>query len=299
MMDWIRDATSPALILGNGINLYTRRGPSRTWDDLLLRLWKNQTGQERRALPEGLSLTEFYDLLEIKNDNASLQSAFCRGMEEWTPTPAHEAMVRWAQRFGVPVLTTNFDLNLSRSIGLETMRHLDSRGFTYFYPWKSCFSPEPVTDPASEFGIWHINGLINYPKSIRLGLSHYMGSVQRARAAIQGSSGTSLYARGDGSRWTGFDSWLHAVFHCDLIIVGLGLKENEVFLRWLLIERARYFRRFPDRRRRAHYLYSGDALPRGQEFFFEAIGLESHRFAEYRDLYEGLPAVDLGKTGAS
>lgn len=45
--------------------------------------------------------------------------------------------------------------------------------------------------------------------------------------------------------WDGAASWLHIVFNSPLLIFGLGLEENEVFFRWLLIERARYFKKFP------------------------------------------------------
>ena len=39
-----------------------------------------------------------------------------------------------------------------------------------------------------------------------------------------------------------------------MFIFGLSLAENEVFLRWLLIQRAKYYRKFPERGHSAWYL---------------------------------------------
>ena len=40
--------------------------------------------------------------------------------------------------------------------------------------------------------------------------------------------------------WNGHKSWLHIWFNIPLIIFGLTYEQDEVFLRWLLIERKRY-----------------------------------------------------------
>ena len=42
------------------------------------------------------------------------------------------------------------------------------------------------------------------------------------------------------SNWSGYYTWLHAFFNKDLFIFGLKLNNDEVFLRWLLIQRAKY-----------------------------------------------------------
>jgi hypothetical protein len=85
-----------------------------------------------------------------------------------------------------------------------------------------------------------------------------MGSVQRARGWIH-SGEQRLFGGKDRTTWTGRYSWLHVVFNKPLPILGLGLGETEVFLRWLLIERARYFAKFPKRAQKAWSVHKPDA----------------------------------------
>ena len=79
------------------------------------------------------------------------------------------------------------------------------------------------------------------------------------------------------------------MFHKPLLFLGLGLDENEVFLRWLLIERARYFLKFPDRRQPAWYVFthnSHDVRERGKQFFLEAVGVACVRTGSYDAIWE-------------
>jgi hypothetical protein len=79
---------------------------------------------------------------------------------------------------------------------------------------------------------------------------------------------------------------MHVVFNMPLLIVGLGLEENEVFLRWLLIERAKYFRQFPSRRHDAWYVYSDEDPPAdGKRFFLRGIGIEPVRARNFDEIY--------------
>jgi hypothetical protein len=115
-----------------------------------------------------------------------------------------------------------------------------------------------------------------------------MGSVQRARGWIH-SGEQRLFGGKDRTTWTGRYSWLHVVFNKPLLILGLGLGETEVFLRWLLIERARYFAKFPKRAQKAWYVHkpdAGDDAEAGERFFLEEIGINYVAAADYRDIYE-------------
>ncbi|MDP3549251.1 MAG: hypothetical protein Q8R81_02530 [Novosphingobium sp.] len=89
--------------------------------------------------------------------------------------------------------------------------------------------------------------MAKYKTSIRLGLSHYMGSVRRAGGWLHGRSDENPFRAKNRREWQGARTWLHLLFNKPLLFVGLGLAENEVFLRWLLIEQAKYFRTFFDR----------------------------------------------------
>ncbi len=55
-------------------------------------------------------------------------------------------------------------------------------GIHRLLPWESYYGEHAVVRPSECFAIWHINGMAQYHRSVRLGLTHYMGSVQRARS---------------------------------------------------------------------------------------------------------------------
>lgn len=182
-----------------------------------------------------------------------------------------------------------FRCGLEHAAGCTLFRPTD-RSFTDFYPWECHFADQEVENPCAGFGIWHINGMAQYARSIRLGLTHYMGSVQRARGWIH-SGDRRLFGGKERAYWQGHRSWLHVIFNKPLLILGLGLQENEVFLRWLLIERARYFAKFPKRAQKAWYVHkpdSKDGAEAGKHFFLEELGIRCVRVADYSEIYENV-----------
>lgn len=281
-----RHPANLAIILGNGINRYNNNDGLSSWDAMLLELWERHTDDDPSDIPLGISLTEFYDALDLssKREFKSLQKEFCDLMAAWNAKAHHRDIVAWAKNHASPVLTTNFDETLANSLGLK-MRHASAVKFTDFYPWGSYFSDKEVNNPATEFAIWHINGVKRYSRSVRLGLSHYMGSVERARALIHKGGRKRLYADKTGQYWNGKDTWLHIIFNNDLLFLGLGLDTSEVFLRWLLIERAKYFREVPERRKNTYYVYAGRDLSPGQTIFLRSVGCEIIKEDSYDALY--------------
>jgi hypothetical protein len=275
-----------ALIIGNGINRYNSEPGLTSWDAMLLELWERHTRDYPKDIPLGISLTEFYDALDLSSQMVSknLQKEFCSLLDGWKAKEHHYRLMHWAQVHAVPVLTTNFDETLSDCLSL-TLHHADAKRFTDFYPWSSYFAAQEVNNPAAEFALWHINGIKRYSRSIRLGLSHYMGSVERARALIHKGGSNRLFSNKTPNEWAGRATWLHCVFNNDLVFIGLGLDTSEIFLRWLLIERAKYFKHFPTRSRRAYYLHAGRDLPQGQVIFLRSVGCELIKLPGYDQLY--------------
>jgi hypothetical protein len=279
-----------ALVIGNGINRFDAPATANSWEDLLSTLARTCIGPAHRGVPAGVSPTEFYDIVDLAAARAAtdnLQSQFCKLMAGWTPLPQHGFVTAWARRWSVPILTTNFESTLAEACGAR-LRRCGSDRFTAFYPWSSCFAPAPVDDPLKSFAIWHVNGQQRYRQSIRLGLAHYMGSVERARGWMQ-RSGSRLFRGDDIRNWPGARTWLQAFLHKPLLFMGLGLEQNEVFLRWLLIERARYFNRFPARRQAGWYVHAGPAasLDAGKAFFLRGVGIEPVAVKDYAQIYGG------------
>jgi hypothetical protein len=277
-----------ALVIGNGINLYGPAHHTNSWHDLLVKLAGKHLPAKLRSVPAGVALTEFYDVLELKSTvgtgGPTLQQEFCDLMASWRYYEHHKRIVEWAQDSDRPILTTNFEQILSDA-GKCTLHRTKKDGFTDYYPWESYYGTNDLDNPNERFGIWHVNGMQHYRRSVRLGLSHYMGSVERARGWLHKGNERRLFAGKNVREWDGAASWLHIVFNSPLLIFGLSLEENEVFFRWLLIERARYFKKFPDRKKDAWYVYSGKLNNDGKQFFLEGVGVVPLHLASYDDIY--------------
>lgn len=275
-----------ALVIGNGIH---RFGPQRvnSWDDLLLKLaCKNDI--DLAEMPQGASATEIFDVIELqaRRPSGELARDFCDLMSGWRPLNHHKEIMDWSIRHAVPILTTNFDEVLSEAVDARLMRP-NVKGFTDWYPWDSRYALNLLDDPCGGFGIWHINGMARYARSIRLGLTHYMGSVQRTRDWLHRGE-ERLFEANNRFKWAGRYTWVHIIFNKPLLIFGLGLHENEVFLRWLLIERARYFSKFENRRNPAWYVYNdnpNDTTQKGRHFFLEKIGIQCIKAKDYDAIY--------------
>jgi hypothetical protein len=241
-----------------------------------------------RKVPLGIALTEFYDVLVLKSTKprtgTTLQQEFCNLLASWRYYDHHQRIVEWAQESDTPILTTNFEQALSDA-GKCTMYRTKTDGFTDYYPRETYYGTKEVYNPIKGFGIWHVNGMQFYSRSVRLGLSHYMGSVERARGWLHKGNERSLFSGKNVHEWAGAASWLHIVFNCPLLIFGLSLEENEVFFRWLLIERARYFKKFPDRKKDAWYVYAGKPNNDGKQFFLEGVGIAPLHVASYDEIY--------------
>lgn len=285
-----RHSRDLALIVGNGVN---RHGPGarHDWKALLQELALKHL-QEEPEIPEGVALTEYFDFLELRSDKLGanqLQKEFCDLLKGWTASEQHKRIVQWATAHEAPILTTNFDNTLSAAgeCGFYSLFRPGptAKQPTDYYPWESYYGHRRLTGPCDGFGIWHINGLQRYPRSVRLSLTHYMGSVARAREWIHSSADSSIFSGKNMEGWRGRNTWLHIVFNKSLFIFGLGLGQSEVFLRWLLIERARYFKRFPERRHRAWYAVNSDELSPEKRYFLRSIDVTPVAVDGYAELY--------------
>ena len=185
----------------------------------------------------------------------------------------------------IPILTTNYDHLMSSALGLNKYR-LPGK-FTAFYPWNVYFSDKELANPSVGFGIWHINGMVDYIQSIKIGLSDYMGNVERAREMIQGDYFSDFFVGKDQQKWSGYYSWMHILFNKDLFIFGLSLDENEVFLRWLLLQRAKYA---IIKNRTIKGWFFDTKISIGKKFFLEKLGIEAHEIS-HDELYNALSDI--------
>ncbi len=285
-----------AFLVGNGINRYPNNQTAFSWEDLLIIVWNKFSKEKIIKIPNGISLTEFYDLLDVETSNFSatnskIQKEICEMLKKSEYSNHHSKFLQKAKQLNSPVLTTNFDLNLPHSLELKSFK--DESSIKY-YPWTIYFSNEKLENPTNGFGVWYINGYINSHFSLRLGLSHYMGSVGKARKSLYREvDDTGLFKCKDIKQWHGRNTWLDIFFKKSLCIFGLTLNENEVFIRWLLIERAKYFNKFPLMKKdiKSYYVFNknkdcDDINFEGKKNFLKKIGFEMIGVENYDDIYK-------------
>lgn len=289
-----RNRNDIAFIFGNGINYYHNEN-NVSWHGLLLDLWDKYSFNTQSIIPKGITFTEFYDILEIqnyrkKNLGSQLQKDVAELMNAWEPSPSQNIILNRIVELDAPLLTTNFDDLIPKSLELKFYK-LQKENFTDYYPWSCYFSNKVLSDPIEGFGVWYINGMISYQRSVKLGLTEYMGNVERARRLIHLDSELFSFKGKNQHLWSGYKTWLHVFFNKSLLISGLGLDENEVFIRWLLIERAKYFRRFPDRKHKGWFLTSKESRNKqdeGKKLFLKSLGFEIIELKSYKELYENI-----------
>lgn len=294
-----------AFLIGNGINLYKSNGSSRTrgtiyksWREILVELWHDYIGdglvirRGREEFPEGITYPEIFDLIEMSYFRREslvneIQKKICEDMKDWTPTEHHKNFTKLALQLNAPVLTTNYDHNFVMNVSIMLMK-LKGYKSNDFYPWSKYYGKPDILDyPTNGFGVWHIHGLIDHPRSLRIGLSHYAGAIQKARYMIH-KGDDSLFTGKNVHNWTGSKTWLHIVFNKSIMIAGLSLETNETFLRWLLLERKRYFDKFPARNHNGWYIVTkADAKKTiGRTLFLKNAGFELIEIDEWGDFYE-------------
>lgn len=219
----------------------------------------------------------------------SIKKQIAKDMAKWKNDDV-SIFVQYAKNINAPIMTTNYDKVLEKSINCKKIikkkfnssEGMNKRDFSDFYPWNVYYSDKEYSD----FGIWHINGILDYPRSIKLGLCDYMGCVEKARKMIlQGRSvfGIDTFNENDTNYWPGHNTWLHYIFNKNLFIFGLGLNEDEVFLRWLLIQRAKFSTTF---QRPVKGWYVTKDINDGKKIFLEALGFEVIIIKDFKTLYE-------------
>ncbi len=319
-----------AFLIGNGINNYA--GINRlngekplSWKELLKRIggidFKDY--QKGENVKEGISYTEIFDALEshnlkerIKQENPGnntersidgfsvlfaneLKQKVCNEVKYWELEDKVSNMLQSIRRRNAPILTTNFDLSISKKMDdlfpYEMKYQVFGRGKgSEVYPWSYYYGDDYLYNPCNDFGIWHLQGIATKPQSLCLGLSDYIRIAKKAWGLIHNEKmfETDTFEGKNTNNWKGYRTWLHILFNKSLFVFGLQLEENETFLRWLLIQRAKYYALFNERSHKGWYVYpkkeEGNAGFYGKKVFLEKVGFEMLPVDSYKVIYEDL-----------
>lgn len=200
------------------------------------------------------------------------------------------SLLCYAQKEGIPILTTNYDHAIENLLKLQEYQLPKHDCNQHLYPVSTYFSDKPLINATDGFGIWHINGMVGYQNSIRLGLCDYMDLVQYLRGLMQINRdyGMESFVALNCKEWVGKQTWLDIIFKKSLFIFGLGLNEDEVPLRWLLLQRERYNSMFNRGLKGWYVALKKDEVSANKRLFFENVGINIVQVDNYQILYEDL-----------
>ncbi|MBR2031586.1 MAG: SIR2 family protein [Alistipes sp.] len=211
-------------------------------------------------------------------------------LKEWNPNDAIKRMISILYCNNIPLLTTNYDATFEKSFEMterklalpNKKRSVDTYPYNYYYTKKGGIG---LNSPNDGFGIWHINGMASHSRSIRLGLSDYMGLVERTRGMIHGRDrfGIGLY---EGCVDKTTNTWIDIIFKKSLLISGLALEENEVFLRWILIQRAKWVNSTRSAQKGWYIQGPKDNIDEGKKLFLKSVGFDIVKVPDYKVIYE-------------
>lgn len=262
---------------------------NQSWKDLLISLSEDNIIDDT-IFGSDLSYPEFFDALSLQNKDdlnyyLTLKNELCHEIAAWEHIEYHKSLVEFARSSQLPILTTNFDLTLIDNIIGEIYQNIpDNRNrkphkvegtrFTDYYPWYSYYCENSLdleeNSVVSQFAIWHIHGIVCYPRSLNISAIDYGNHISRyKKLRLQ-----NLRQAG-GNNWQWKNSWLEIFFKCDLLIVGLALSSQETSLRWLLMQREKLFRDNILPRKRTVYVVNRehDSLTEGKKYFFQVLNI--------------------------
>ena len=285
------------VLLGNGlinyIHYHNKLPNELTWHELLLKMAKKflpNSEIERYLRPykgknannQDISYQEvFTSMTQAIDENLHEKIALEMKKMSSTTSDFHRRFCTKLHSKSIPIITTNYDKLLENSIGKG--KYFGNNRATYLL---ENYYVIPTTS-FRDFSIWHMNGVEDNPKSLRLGFNDYCNYISYL------CNHYPQIKHIDASIWDAYPnlefSWLKLLFERKVIILGLTLNQDEIVLRWLLHRRKRYFRIcFQNNENTGWFLYSteqGD-IPTGRRIFLESVGIEPIAVDSYDALYK-------------
>lgn len=287
-----------------------------SWDGLLSDLHKEYPRNEDKTVDitemlrdYDLTYTEAFDVTHLNSTNkdstsfhgpqpySRLKEDVQAKVRDWIPGRYHKRWANLFQSLNRPVLTLNYDLLLECSCN-SIIQSVRERNKTKKYPkynkksfpplgwkgndvlpWTTYYSDHKIEDALNEFAIWHIHGTQWYKRSMRLGLHDYTGWITKAKHWLHsGAKRNKPYSFFESrENWIGYNTWIDVLLHTDIIIFGVGLPVSELTLRYILLEREKFYRKHPEKRKSGWYIYNNkfDEMNPGKQYFLETCGIRT------------------------
>lgn len=269
-------------LIGNGIN---RIGGSHdiSWQQIL----ENFEVNSKLSYVDGYPLPEFFELLSLYNrDGVDTlhRTQFVEAIDALVGNNYHKEVYQFCNRHHIDILTTNFDHAFQKTNNLvkTSTRKLDKK-FTDFYPWQVFYTEQGHKNSDQGIRLFHINGDQYYKRSLKLTVKDYAGNITYFNRRYNPLQKNSKYANDE--------TWINCLFDKDVIIFGLALGDEEIFIRNVLIQRALYRKKMKMNGTSGYYLYctqdfKDDTTLAQYTLFFKAVGIEMVPYETYHAIYE-------------
>lgn len=216
-------------------------------------------------------------------------------------------LLDYAKVNNLQILTTNYDFNIEQALGFcakspHTHRTIKNK-VKDTYALYDCFGQKiPAKKPlvfekqeginnayilSDHCTVWHIHGHCKRYKTILLGIEDYIDSIIYVKDQIL-KNGTIEFKEPWDDGFKGMNTWLRPFFTQPLIITGLTIGSGEIFLRWLLLRRARAQIDGKIILPPVYYL-DPEKETRNTKYrneYFKMLNIQVVSFKDYDDLYE-------------
>lgn len=316
-------ANKPCFLLGNGICRYMG---APDWSGLLAKAMEAAAQTNASANADLLRLLHSNDVKEDVLNHPEMYTAMLIERDESKSRDTLKIMLKnifekrhscrlleYAKSTKSQILTTNFDFAIEQALGFP----VDKNGFctpskakdapnSKVYPYGDyfaeskrdglCLEGEDNADPhiEDECAVWHIHGAISKPQSVLLGFEDYILAILHLKRLQSHSPEVkNHYAEPWEDGFILKNSWLRLFFTRPLVIVGCGIKSEELFLRWLLVRRRRKKILTNEALQPIYYLDTEQeaskypALDLAKQTYFKSLGIKIVRYANYTKLYDG------------
>ena len=289
-------------LIGNGIN-YKETGDDMEcmqmpeWGELIVKMSKGE-------LPfvddwnDDVSYPEWFTYIIAHSKSNTTHQEVKNEINKCTLRTQKVKMVSsFCENYKVPILTTNYDTNLDFSNSKATIFSL-GKNETICSKRKyieQCYSSgKDGKDPFSSNSVWHINGSVHYPLSMRLSYSDYCNQMIHLNHYIplkeEIREGKIVV---ETKREYFENSWLRLFFRKRICVIGLRLSMCEVVLRWLLLRRRVLWNSLTNEECASSgwYCFANENrqdCTAGKRKYLESLGLTVVEFEKYSEMYQQL-----------
>lgn len=291
------DNSGVCFLLGNGLNLFAKDKCSGfsmpSWGELISIIAKDINFKALRSLEKNMkvysriSYPEIFTIL-LRNTDMCVKSKVCKIIAKHSPTEIHSSFVKYCIKNRSPIITTNYDFLLEKSVGILSEKNTKEK-IHKTYPITRCYTLQELftVNPMTDFAIWHLQGYVDRRESIRLGFIDYANQLvwfKKQLPTLEDVKSNRIKAD------SLFDhSLLAPFFKKKLCIIGSRLDQSELVLRWLLLRRSLFWKYFDNNSccntDSGWFIYKDKKEDNGLNFFLNSIGITPIPVNEYSDIY--------------